>query len=183
MTRINVINEEQNSGKAKELLYAVKAKLGVTPNMMKTMAQSPAVLEAYLKFGEALGTTLNAKLREQIALVTAEANSCGYCASAHTAIGKLVGLDDHAILGAREARADDKKVDAILKFTKRVVDTRGQVCDDDVETVRQKGVGDAEIAEIVANIALNVFTNYFNKVAETDIDFPRVELFSKAAAN
>lgn len=63
MSRINVINADQNSGKAKELLDAVQAKLGITPNMMKTMVQSPAVLEAYLNFGGALDTTLNAKLR------------------------------------------------------------------------------------------------------------------------
>src|SRR5512145_2787631 len=117
MIRIQPINYEQSTGKAKELLDAVKAKLGMTPNMMKTMAQSPAVLEAYLNFSGALGAgKLNSRLREQIALITAEINGCGYCASAHTAIGKMVGLDEAAISAARNANAADAKSDVALKF-------------------------------------------------------------------
>ena len=69
MTRINAIDHETAEGPSKELLDAVKAKLGFAPNMMKTMAQSPSVLEAYLNFSGILGTTLDAKLRERIALV------------------------------------------------------------------------------------------------------------------
>lgn len=182
MTRINVINEDQNIGKAKELLNAVQAKLGITPNMMKTMAQSPAVLEAYLNFGKALDTTLDAKLREQIALVSAEQNGCGYCASAHTAIGKMVGLTEESIMAAREAKADDEKIDAALKFARAVVEKRGKVSDAEMDAVKNAGFSNGKIAEIVANVALNVFTNYFNEVAKTEIDFPKVELFAKANA-
>lgn len=182
MTRINVISADQNNGKAKELLDAVQAKLGITPNMMKTMAQSPAVLEAYLNFGGALDKTLNAKLREQIALVSAEENGCGYCASAHTAIGKMVGLGEDAIYLRVKANAEDAKIDAALKFAKQVVEKRGKVNDEDVAKVKNAGFGDGQIAEIVANVALNVFTNYFNEVAQTEIDFPKVELFAKANA-
>ncbi len=182
MTRINVINADQNIGKAKELLDAVQAKLGITPNMMKTMARSPAVLDAYLNFGGALDTTLNAKLREQIALVSAEENGCGYCASAHTAIGKMVGLTDESILAAREAKADDEKIEAALKFAKVIVEKRGKVSDEDVANVKNAGYDDGAVAEIVANVALNIFTNYFNEVAKTEIDFPKVELFVKSNA-
>lgn len=182
MTRINVINADQANGKAKELLDAVQAKLGITPNMMKTMAQSPAVLEAYLSFGGALDSTLNDKLREQIAVLTAEENGCGYCASAHTAIGEMVGLSDETILAAREAIADDAKIDAALKFAKTVVEKRGKVSDEDVVRVKNAGFDDGAVAEIVANVALNIFTNYFNEVAKTEIDFPNVELpLAKAA--
>jgi uncharacterized peroxidase-related enzyme len=183
MSRINVIDTEQNTGKRKELLDAVQTKLGITPNMTKTMAQSPAVLDAYLRFSDALGGTLNAEIREQIALVAAEQNGCGYCASAHTAIGKMVGLDENAILSARKAHAEDRKIDAALQFAKIVLERRGHVSDEDLNAVREAGYSDGEIAEIVANVALNVFTNYFNEVAKTEIDFPKVELFSKAAAS
>src|SRR5438445_9176087 len=89
MTRINAIDHETAEGPSKELLDAVKAKLGFAPNMMKTMAQSPSVLEAYLNFSGILGTTLDAKLRERIAMVTAELDGCRYCASANVELGKL----------------------------------------------------------------------------------------------
>jgi uncharacterized peroxidase-related enzyme len=177
MTRIQPVNYEQSTGKAKELLDAVKAKLGMTPNMMKTMAQSPAVLEAYLNFSGALGGgKLSARLREQIALISAEINGCGYCASAHTAIGKMVGLGEDAILAARNGNADDAKTDAALKFAGAVIINRGEVSEADLQAVKDAGFSDGEIGEIVANVALNIFTNYFNEIAKTDIDFPKVQL-------
>jgi uncharacterized peroxidase-related enzyme len=176
MTRIQPINYEHSTGKARELLDAVKAKLGRTPNMMKTMAQSPAVLEAYLNFSGALGGgKLNARLREQIALISAEINGCGYCASAHTAIGKIVGLDEDAILAARNGNAADAKTDAALKFARTVIVNRGEVSDADLQAVKDAGFSDGEVGEIVANVALNIFTNYFNEIVKTDIDFPKVQ--------
>ena len=38
----------------------------------------------------------------------------------------------------------------------------------------QAGYSDAEITEIVSHVALNIFTNYFNHVARTEVDFPKV---------
>jgi uncharacterized peroxidase-related enzyme len=176
MSRIEPIDYERSTGKAKELLDAVKSKLGMTPNMMKTMAQSPAVLEAYLNFSGALaGGTLDGKLREQIALIAAEANGCGYCASAHTVISKMAGLDEESILAAREGNSADSKTDAALKFARKLIVNRGQVSDADLEDVRSAGFTDGELGEIVANVALNIFTNYFNETAHTSVDFPAIE--------
>lgn len=163
------------TGKAGELLAAVKAKLGLVPNMTRAMANAPVVLESYLTFSGALGGgRLSGKLREQIAILTAEVNNCHYCLSAHTAIGKLVGLKDAELSAARDANADDAKVAAALKFAKSVIVTQGAVSPEQVRSVRQAGWGDAEIAEIIANVALNVFTNYFNKAAGVEVDFPLV---------
>ena len=177
MSRITAINPSEATGGVKELLDAAQAKLGVTPNMMRTMAQSPAVLEAYLNFSNALGKgKLKAKVREQIALVSAEANQCGYCVAAHTAIGKMVGLNEDAILAAREASAEDAQTDAALKFARTIIEKRGAAPDADLEAVKNAGFSESEIAEVIANVALNIFTNYFNEAAKTEIDFPRVEL-------
>lgn len=173
MTRIRPVNYEQATGKTKALLDAVKATLGITPNMMKTMAQSPAVLEAYLNFNGALGGgKLNARLREQIALITAEINNCGYCASAHSALGKMAGLSEQQILNARLGNESEPKTDAALRFTRSIVVSRGEVSDAELEAVTAAGFDEGEVAEIVANIAVNIFTNYFNKIAGTEIDFP-----------
>ncbi len=118
MQKITAIKHEKSTGKVKELLDGVNAKLGFVPNMMATMASSPAVLEGYLNFSGALGSSLNAKLREQIALTVAEINGCRYCASAHSAIGKMSGLDEHSVEDARRASSHDAKTDAALKFAK-----------------------------------------------------------------
>ena len=181
MTRIQHVSYEASTGKVRELLDGVTRKLGVTPNMMKTMAQSAAVLDAYLSFSGALANgKLNARLREQIALVSAEINGCGYCASAHTAIGKMVGLGENAILAARQGHSTDAKTDAALKFARNIIVNRGEVSDADLQAVRDAGFSDGEVAEIVANVALNIFTNYFNVIAGTDIDFPEVQIGAAA---
>jgi len=181
MPRIKPVGDEQSNGKVKELLSGVQRKLGVTPNMARTMAQSPSVLEAYLGFSSALGGgALDVKLREQIALISAEINGCAYCASAHTAVGKMVGLDDDTIFAARRGHARGARTEAALQFARTLIVNRGEVSDADVQAVKDADFNEGEIAEIIANVALNIFTNYFNVVAQTDIDFPRVQLGAAA---
>jgi uncharacterized peroxidase-related enzyme len=181
MQRIKAIDPQTATGKSKELLDAVQAKLGVTPNIARTMAASPAVLEAYLSYGGAVAKgTLSAKLREQIALVVGETNQCGYCLAAHTAIGSQVGLTEEVILDARRGIAGNSRDAAILQFAREVVKARGMVKDKDVDHLRSFGVNDGEIAEIVANVALNLFTNHFNHVAGTEVDFPPAPALSGA---
>jgi len=177
MTRITALNPAETTGQTKKLLDGVRAKLGITPNLMKTLANSPAALEAYLHFGAALGRgVLDAKFREQIGLAVAQANSCEYCLSAHSAIGEMVGLTPAEIADSRESHAADAKRDAGLRFAQTVVVQRGEVSNGAMAAVRTAGYNDAEITEIVANVAINIFTNYFNLVAQTEVDFPRVSL-------
>jgi uncharacterized peroxidase-related enzyme len=176
MTRLEAVETKQADPKAQALLEGVQKKLGMTPNLMRTMAHSPAVLEAYLGFSNSLGqSSLSPKLREQIALAVGEVNRCQYCLAAHSALGKMVGLGDEEIADSRRGVSPDRKTEAVLCFARKMVTERGWVSDNDVESVRAAGVNNAEIAEIIANVALNLFTNYFNHVAGTEVDFPEVE--------
>ena len=174
MSRIPPVDHTTNES-VRRNFDAIQKQLGVVPNMMRTMAQSPAVLEGYLGFGAALRRgRLPVGLQEQIALAVAETNSCDYCLSAHTALGRGAGLSNDELAASREARATDRKAAAALQFARVVVDRRGDVRDLDLAAVRAAGYSDGEIAEIIAHVALNVFTNYFNRAAQTDIDFPLV---------
>lgn len=176
MTRLEAINPNEASGKTKELLDGVQSKLGMTPNIMRIMANSPGVLEGYLGFSGALQNgVLDPKLREMIALCVSEINGCDYCLSAHSAIGKMVGLSGEEILDSRRGFSTDSRAEAALRFARRIVEKRGWVDDNDIEQVRGAGFGDPEIAEVVANVALNIFTNYFNHTALTEVDFPPVD--------
>lgn len=184
MSRIQQIVPETATGKAKELLDAVKSKMGLVPNMTRAMANSPAVLDGYLGFSGALGKgALSAKTREQIALVVAQANQCGYCLAAHCTIGKMVGLTPDQIRDSRRGTAVDAKSETLIQLARDLVENRGRVSNEQVQGLRDAGYNDGEIAEVVANVALNVFTNYFNNVAETDIDFPKAEAIEVAAAH
>lgn len=174
MTRLNPVNRQTADEKTVKLLDSVEKKLGILPNMIATMAQSNAVANAYLGFSTALsGGQLPATIREQIALAVGEKNSCDYCVAAHSAIGAGAGLDEESLIAARQAKSDDEKTTAILKFATRLVETQGNVSDREVDELKALGLSEGEIAEIVANTALNIFTNYFNHVAETQVDFPQ----------
>jgi uncharacterized peroxidase-related enzyme len=177
MARLNPIDKGAATGKTKDLLDQVEKKLGFVPNMMRTMAVSPAVLEGYLGLSGALADgALSPKLREQIALAVGEANGCQYCVSAHTAIGKRLGVVAAELEASRDGTSSDPKVEAALGFARALVDRRGDVTDADLARVREGGWSDPEVAEIVAHVALNVFTNYFNLTASTEIDFPKIPL-------
>ncbi len=175
MSRIAAIDPTTATGKDHDLLSAVENKLGLIPNMTRVMANSPAVLEGYLGLSGALAGGLSKpKVREELALTVAQENECDYCLSAHTALGKLVGLTQEEIAQSRTGRSSDEHVAAALTFARRVLATRGAIDEADFAAVRTAGFSDGEIAEIIAHVALNVLTNYFNKATEVDIDFPIV---------
>ena len=176
MSRIHQIDPASATGKAKQLLDAVKAHFGIVPNSTRVLANAPAALEGFLNFAGALaGGTLDVKVREKIALAVAQSNECDYCLSAHTAIGNAAGLVDHDILNARQAVGTSGKDDAILKLALSIVTQRGDISDTAFKNARAAGLNDAEIVETVANVALNIFTNYINHVARTVVDFPEVK--------
>ena len=113
-------------------------------------------------------------LHEQIALTVSQANQCDYCIAAHAAIGSSIGLTEDELRDARTATSPDRATDAALQFARRVVEKRGAVSDGDIAAIRNAGYSDTEMAEIIAHVALNIFSNYFNLVAQTDVDFPPV---------
>ncbi len=177
MPRINPIDPEHAEGKAKTLLDDIQKSLGKTPNLLRTMARSPAVLEAYLGFNRALGGgSLDPKLREQIAIAVSSVNGCTYCVAAHTAIGRSVGLDEEALAASLHGLSADPKAAAALEFARRVVSERGWVTNDDLERVRGAGYGDGDIVEIIGTVIGTIFTNYFNHIAQTEVDFPPVAI-------
>jgi len=175
MSRIPPVDRNTTDDSIRRTFDAVQQQLGVVPNMIRTMAQSPPVLDGYLGFGAALRRgRLPVPLQEQIAVTVAESNLCDYCLSAHTALGRRAGLSDQQLSAAREGRASDPKAEAALVFARAILEHRGGVSDRDFAAVRAAGYSDGEIAEMITHVAVNVFTNYFNRAADTEIDFPAV---------
>ncbi|OAH96910.1 alkylhydroperoxidase [Methylomonas methanica] len=178
MNRIAIPTAEQTPAASLPLLDAVKKQLGVVPNLMKLVGNSPAALEGYLSLNGALGKgVLEPKTRERIALAIAEINGCSYCLSAHTYLGKNVAkLDDAEMAANRNGHSSDPKAAAAVTFAARVAQQRGHVSDAELSAVKAAGYSNAEIVEIVLHVALNTLTNYINEVAQTEIDFPKVDL-------
>ena len=183
MARLTIQDTVTATGSNKQIFDSLQKALGTVPNMARVMANSPAVLQGYAQFSGALaGGSLPAKVREQIALLTAETNSCDYCLSAHSALGKLAGLSQSQIDGARNGESADKLTLGSLTLAQAVLGARGGVSEREIAAARAAGLTDGQIAEVVAAVALNVFTNYFNRAFDVDVDFPRVQAHAHAGA-
>jgi uncharacterized peroxidase-related enzyme len=162
------------------LLDGVQRELGMVPNLIRTMASSVTTLEAYLDLQATLTTgALSAALRERIALAVAQLNGSTYCLAAHAALGKTVGLSNQEIHDSRGGTSPVRSVDAALVFARRLITQHGAVDDDDLARLHGVGYRDDEIAELVATVALNIWTNYFNNLAGTEIDYPPVGRMSR----
>jgi uncharacterized peroxidase-related enzyme len=176
MNRLHQTDPAQATGKTKELFDAIQSRRGFVPNLMRVFGNSPAALEAYLKFSDSLmHGVLSVKLREQIALAVSEINGCGYCLSAHTQSSARVGLGPDDIIAARRGSALNDKSNAVLKLARAVALERGHIADADLQAARHAGLNDAEIVEVIQHVALSTLTNYTNNVARTVLDFPEVK--------
>ncbi|MFG1304778.1 carboxymuconolactone decarboxylase family protein [Xanthobacter autotrophicus] len=175
MSRLAIPARDDVPDASKPILDVVHQQLGVVPNLFRLIAESPAALEGFAANTSALGRTLDVRTREAIALAVAQVNGCDYCLSAHTYLGlNLTKLSPEEIALNRKGASCDPKADAAVRFAAKVARERGHVSDGDITAVRDAGFGAGQIVEIVALVALNVFTNFLNEVAKTDIDFPVV---------
>jgi uncharacterized peroxidase-related enzyme len=175
MPRLHVVSPDQATGPVKQIYDDVTAKMGKVVNIFQGMANSPAALKAYLSMSAALAEgELSPEDREVVYLAVSENNGCLYCVSAHSMLAKRVGLSDEETLAARQFHSPNQQRAALLEFVRRVIATKGFVRDEDIEAVRQAGYGDGQIAESIGYIGLATFSNLFNHVHDTPLDFPAV---------
>ncbi|MFI1993963.1 carboxymuconolactone decarboxylase family protein [Actinoplanes sp. NPDC020271] len=145
--------------------------------MFQAVANSPAALKSmWGSFGAFAGGTLGAALSEQIAVAVANRNACEYCLAAHTTLGKKAGVSREDLAAAQVGESGDARTAALLGFALKLVDARGQVSAEDVAAVREQGWNDEQIVETIAQVALNLFTNYVNIALGVPLDFPAVTL-------
>lgn len=177
MSRVPLIDANLTTPDRKALLEQIHGAFGATPNMFRAVANSPAALKSMWGSFGALGEgVIPAKLGEQIAVAVADRNGCEYCLAAHTALGRKAGASAEEMSAAQGGNAADPKTAAALRFALKLVEARGQVGDADVQAVRAAGFGDQEIVEILAHVALNLFTNYVNVAFAVPVDFSAVKL-------
>jgi uncharacterized peroxidase-related enzyme len=179
MARVSVIDPKTATGAAADLLHAVQVQLGATPNFIRVLANSPKALEGFLGlYGAASGFAVDKATQERIALAVAEGNGCQYCVSAHTAIGRHAGLSNEEMQLNRKGTSADAKAAGAVAFAKALNDNLGEVTNAEFDAARASGLSDAEIVEVIAVVALNIFTNVLGKATRVEIDFPKVELMT-----
>lgn len=175
MPRLSVITPEQATGHTKQLYGALKSKVGKVPNIYQGVASSARALEALLHIGGALEEgALTAAEMEAIRLVVSEAYGCEYCLAAHSLLGKKAGLTEHEVIGIRRGISNQPKLAALVTFVSAAIEPQAHVSDDQLRAVKAAGYGDAQIIEVLLTVAQTVFTNLFNRVHQTTLDFPSV---------
>lgn len=177
MNRVPLIDRSDTSAERKALLDEIHGAFGATPAMFRAVANSPAALKSmWGAFGALGGGTLGARLGEQIAVAVADRNGCAYCLAAHTALGRKAGGSAEEMAAAQRGESADARTQAALRFALKVVADRGRVSEADVQALRDAGFGDEAVVEILAHVALNLFTNYVNLALAVPVDFPAVTL-------
>jgi len=178
MGHLEVLTYEETDPQAQEILSALKKKLGKIPNIFAAMAASPATLKALLTLKETMGKAeLTSQEAEAIALVIGQQNGCDYCLAAHTAIGKMQGLSADEIKKLRRAESEDEKRKALVVLTQEIVATQGHPRLELIDAFYAAGYSKAALIALIGHVAVNIFTNYFNHIAQTPIDFPPADDF------
>lgn len=170
------------TGAVRDTLQAVKNKLGMVPNLFGVMANAPAVLNSYLQVSKNLkGGHIPAATAEQIAIAIAHKNGCEYCLSAHTAPGKMAGVDPNDLISAQAGKSGDPKTQAAINLALEINAAHGENSAAAVARALDAGLTEQEVLEVAGHVALNILTNSINGLAETVIDFPKVGLNRHAA--
>lgn len=184
MSRIAPIEPQSATGSVKSAFDSVQANLGFVPNGVKVLAASPHALRGYLGLSAGLNAgTLSRAERERLAILTAHRNECGYCLAAHTHAGRAAGLSEPELQASRDGAAGDARGAALLRLAGAVIDYRGDVPDDELAAARSAGLTDAELIEVVAEVSLNTFSNYANRLARPELDFPPVTQDTRPTAS
>ncbi len=173
MARIEPLSIDNAPEDSKPIMEGLKAKIGMVPNIFATLAHSPAALNTLVSMSGALAEGLiDPKSREALALRIGQSHGCQYCTAAHTAMAQMAGASMEETIDFRQGKSDDAKTQALLMLTDAILESRGAISDEQLKAARDAGLSDGEIVETVAIFAVNCFTNTFNSIAQTDLDFP-----------
>ncbi|MBP0583316.1 peroxidase-related enzyme [Labrys sp. LIt4] len=177
MTHVNLVDPASSSAAVKPTLDKINGAFGVIPNMFKAVANSSAALNSmWGSFGALSGGKLGSRLGEEIAVAIANVNQCEYCLAAHTALGRKAGASVDEIAAAQVGKSSDPRTQAALTFALKIVRDRAAVSDTDIAALKAAGFDDEGVVEIIAHVALNLFTNYVNVALNVPVDFPAVQL-------
>lgn len=175
MTKFTIPSRGEISENNQAIFDNLQKGLGFVPNLYAYYAKNETALGDYLAL-QNRKSTLNAKEREVINLVTSQINGCGYCQAAHTAIGKMNGFTDEQIIGLRKGTASfNKQLDALVKFAESTVTNRGKASEETKKAFFDAGYTEANMIDVVIIVGDKIISNYIHNLTDFAIDFPIAE--------
>lgn len=170
--KLEVLDQTQAPEAARPLLQKAEQKYGFVPNILGVMANSPALLEAYMSLSQIFEKAGFSAAEKQVVLLAVSAeNGCDYCSAAHSAIARMQNVDEAVIKAIGNGdRLPDAKLDALFRFTRVLVDKRGRPSDEDLQTFLDVGYSEAQVQDVITGIGMKTLSNYNNHIAETPLD-------------
>ncbi|UGB46292.1 carboxymuconolactone decarboxylase family protein [Frateuria edaphi] len=178
MSRIAIHPLESAAGAAAAVYARITQAVGRVPNCFAAIGQlRPAALKAMLQLDGVLAAgSLSRQDQETVKLVVSETAGCDYCITAHSLLGALTGLEPPMLRRIRNGlRTGDVRRDALVRFVRQLVQSRGTLDEAEVIAIRAAGFSDAQLVEISLAVAVATFTNTFNRINDTEIDLPSVD--------
>ena len=189
MSRIPLRTIENAPAEAKDRLTAAEKANGYIPNLLRVLANAPTALETYQTVGAINGrTSLSLPEREVVQITAGATHGCTFCVAGHSAIAtKKARMEPEVISALREReQLPDPRLDAVARFTKAVIATRGAVSDQELADFKAAGFDDQQAVEIVLGVSLATLCNFANNLSQTPLN-PELAQFAwnpaaKAAA-
>ena len=175
MSRISTPALETATGSTAEIYAQIKKAAGKVPNTYAAIgAYRPDALKAMLQAdGVLAGGTLSKQDQETIKLIVSEVSGCDYCVAAHSLLGKMTGLAPQVLKQIRAGQpTGDPKRDALVRFVRNLAHTHGTISDQEFSAIKAAGYTDQQLVDISLAMAVITFTNTFNRINDTNIDFP-----------
>src|ERR1700740_1286782 len=177
MSRLSVPNLESDAGPSGQVYAQIKKAIGSVPNTFAAIAaHGPAALKAVLAADAVLAAgSLSKRDQETVKLTISGVAGCDYCVAAHSLLSKLSGLKPDELKDLRDGkRTGGATRDALARSVRKLAQSSGTVSDEDFAAIKAAGYSDAQLVEISLAFATTAFTNVFNRINDTELDFPAV---------
>ena len=173
MKYIDLIQEQDATGEVKQIYDSLNQQMGMVPDIMKGLANSPTALKAYTSLNAIIDNgSFSAREVQAGLLAVAQVNQCYYCLSAHSAAAKMLGFSDEEVLALRKGTIEDPKLRALTRLMREITITRGRPAQEYVDNFFQAGYTKAHFAELMPIVALKTISNYFHHMTDIPVDFP-----------
>ncbi|MCF8243141.1 MAG: carboxymuconolactone decarboxylase family protein [Melioribacteraceae bacterium] len=172
MSEYKIHTVETAPEESKEMLNGAEKQLGFIPNLYAIMAEAPAALKAYNGLSQNFeSSSLSSTEQQVVLLATSYVNECHYCVAVHSTIAQMQKIDTAIVDAIRSgAPITDSKLEALRKFSQAVVDKRGWISEDDVESFISAGYSQAQLLEVIVGVTQKTLSNYINHIVQTPLD-------------
>jgi AhpD family alkylhydroperoxidase len=172
MSNYQVHTKETASPASAELLANAEKAYGFIPNLLGVMAESPALIQAYMAIGKIFEESSFSPTERQVVILTASRfNECRYCMAAHSVVAGMQNIPADIIEAIRnDEPITDTRLEVLRTTVSILVEQRGWLSEEETTAFLAAGYTKAQLLEVIVGISYKTLSNYVNKVAEAPLD-------------